>query len=188
MRRELMMRAPSSWTRQALAAVLLASPLVAAQTPTVSITSTPTSITLPALNLSIPTVLLDLPASAQYLTINIASLGTNTSILPSVIVSTASSPDFVLGSHTSLDAESGGQWDSGNTVNKGGDTWELEWNLGFANWTAQVNQPVRCLVGLGVSDNGTVAGPGKENGNVIVQVGVSSTSELAPTYSGGRDG
>ncbi|ORX39834.1 stretch-activated Ca2+-permeable channel component-domain-containing protein [Kockovaella imperatae] len=158
-------------------------PTIAAQTPTVSIDRAPSVTILPSLNVSDPSVILDLPSDTQSLTFNVLSLGINTSIIPEIIVSTASPPTFAI-SHKALeDTGSGGSPDQGNLVNRNGDTWSLEWNLGYANWTSDGSETISCLVGFNVQANGSVNGLSNENGNVIIEVEVSASGPIRTVTS-----
>lgn len=58
-------------------------------------------------------------------------------------------------------------------------TWGIVWDKGFGNWsrTGLVGeQGIRVLIGLGMGNDG-VSQPVTGFGNVVVQLGVSTTSE-----------
>jgi calcium channel MID1 len=115
-----------------------------------------------------------------FITLNICSLGTNTSILPSAIVSLQDPPDFALG-RSNLDSDSGGL-SIPNRLSRNGDPWSLQWNKGFANWTVNVpdNQFQASLLlamGLdteGVLDTSTLP---SDLGNVVLHLGASTRRE-----------
>lgn len=159
----------------------------ATNTPTSSFKSLPTTVSLPPLNISHPLLQLSLPStstSSLYLTFSICSLTSNPAILPTVLISTSSPASFNLGSKPIRDASAGGVPTSsgGQGYNfkseKNGVTWGLQWSNGFGNWTlngtseAQVN----LLLGLGLGNDGrTLNTTGVGNGNVVVQMGISTS-------------
>ena len=147
--------------------------------PSTAVSSVPNSLSL-VLNSTNPAYILNFTASPLYLTFNIATLGANTSILPTIVVSTTSPASFDLSSRTSLDPSSGGRVDIGNTVSRRGDVWRLDWDAGFANWTDQDSgDESSVLIGLGVQTNGTVEGSliPESNGNIPVTVVAATFGE-----------
>jgi len=150
-------------------------------TRTIIASTLPTTLSLAPLNYSNPSIQIDLPTRPTfYITVNICSLGTNTSILPSALVSTVDTPSFALG-QSKTDASSGGV--SGpNIVSQDETVWKLRWESGFANWTwTDGDVGANILVGLGLGDDGQVdydAVP-RDLGNVVVQVSISTLGESA---------
>lgn len=159
----------------------------ATNTPTSPLKSLPTTISLPPLNISHPLLQLSLPStstSSLYLTFSLCSLTSNPTMLPTVLISTSSPASFNLGSKPIRDASAGGVPTSsgGQGYNfksgKNGVTWGLQWSNGFGNWTlngtseAQVN----LLLGLGLGNDGrTMNTTGVGNGNVVMQMGISTS-------------
>lgn len=144
----------------------------------------PATVSLPPLNSSHPLLQLALPStSSLYLTFSVCSLTSNTTILPTVLISTSSPASFNLGSKPIRDASAGGVPTSsgGKGYNyksgKNGATWELAWSSGFGNWTLNGTSEtqVHLLLGLGLgSDGSTLNTTGVGNGNVVVQMGAST--------------
>ncbi|WVQ78119.1 hypothetical protein IAT38_000200 [Cryptococcus sp. DSM 104549] len=161
-------------------------------TPTLSLTSLPTTLSLPPLNTSHPLLQLSLPSSSSlYLTFSLCSLTSNTSLLPTVLLSTSSPPSFPLGSKSVSSPSSGGYGGSGLGYNrrssKSGSTWRLTWSYGFGNWTYGAaggadEVEVGVLLGLGLdAASGEVqdgADVGVGSGDVVVQLGVSADGPL----------
>ncbi|EIW69653.1 hypothetical protein TREMEDRAFT_62522 [Tremella mesenterica DSM 1558] len=156
--------------------------------PTITIPTLPSLLALSPLNLSHPSLSLSLPQSdSLYVTLNLCSLSSNTSLLPTIRLSTSDPPSFILGSRTSVDVTSGGFHSSPNKRSRSGITWELEWDRGFANWTSSsLSASVNLLIGLGLSDDGIDTSViTNADGNVVVQIGLSSQKpihSLSPTF------
>jgi calcium channel MID1 len=103
--------------------------------------------------------------SPLYITINICALTSNTSILPTVLVSTASPPSWTLGTRTSSDSGSGGTSEGGwNLKSRSGNLWEMTLDEGFGS----------LMFGLGLLADGTTQSV-SASGNVAIQLGVSSS-------------
>jgi calcium channel MID1 len=104
---------------------------------TLSTSSLPITVTLPALNTSTPAFDLSItslnPITSLYLTLSICSLGSNTSIIPAVLVTT-NPGEFDIDENSVSDRNSGGV-EKANRRARGGDVWALAWDRGFANWT-----------------------------------------------------
>ena len=104
---------------------------------TLSTSSLPLTVTLPALNTT--TAAFDLsitslnPITSLYLTLSICSLGSNSSIIPAVLVTT-NPGEFDIDDNSVSDRNSGGV-EKANKRARGGDVWALAWDKGFANWT-----------------------------------------------------
>jgi len=147
---------------------------------TISISGLPSLLTLPPLNSTAPTIQLDLPTtSSLYITLNICSLGANTSLIPSVLLSTASPTVFNLGTRPSADRESGGVGRA-NRRSRAGTTWLLEWDMGFANWTSTGEEVgVAVFLGMGLRVDGSVDGSVLGQGNVVVQIGIAGDGTSA---------
>ncbi|RSH91307.1 stretch-activated cation channel mid1 [Saitozyma podzolica] len=114
-----------------------------------------------------------------YITINICALTSNTSILPTVLVSTASPPSWTLGTRTSPDSGSGGTSEGGwNLKSRSGNLWEMTLDEGFGNWT-WTGDPVgtSLMFGLGLLADGTTQSV-SASGNVAIQLGVSSSGPI----------
>ncbi|KAL7422903.1 stretch-activated cation channel mid1 [Cryptotrichosporon argae] len=170
---------------------------------TISLSGLPVTYTLPSLNSTLPYFILDLPTvSSLFLTLNICGLGTNASVVPSVLVSaittstasssssTSSTSPYAIGTRASADAASGGVG-APNRKSRAGATWLLEWDAGFANWTWTGTQSVDAsvLVGLNVGTDGTVGGTDADDGNIVVQFSASTDGplyalEASPPYLG----
>ena len=152
------------------------SPSLADPTPTISISTLPTLLNLPSLNSSVPAIRVSLPSTSPlYITLNICSFASDTSLVPTVLVSTASPPTFALGTRSNPDRLSGGVG-TANRRNRGGTVWQLEWDAGFANWTWSGGEVgAGMLVGLGVGTEGTVNGSAMGQASAVVQMGVSNT-------------
>ena len=76
---------------------------------TIIISGLPSLLNLPYLNSTNPTIQIELPTTSPiFITLNICSVGTNVSLLPTVLLSTASPPVFSLGTRSVVDRESGG--------------------------------------------------------------------------------
>ena len=142
---------------------------------TIVISGLPSLLNLPYLNSTNPTVQLELPTTSTIsVTLNICSVGINASLLPTVLLSTASPPLFSLGTRSVVDKESGGLAVP-NRRNRAGDTWMVEWDAGFANWTwSGTEVGVSMLIGIGTSTGTTV---GSDDGNIVVQVGITGNGE-----------
>lgn len=151
-------------------------------TRTISLSTLPTTLALDPLNASNPAIQLDFSQTPSlYITLNICSLGTNTTILPSAVVSLQSPADFAVG-RTNLDPDSGGL-DIPNRLDREGDPWVLEWNKGFANWTTNVpdNQfQASLLLAIGLGLDGSVDNTSlpANVGNIVLQIGASTRREL----------
>lgn len=180
-----------------LSAALAQTADIPANTPKISISGLPSLLTLPPLNKTSPLLQISLPTTSPlYITLNICSLTSNTSLVPTVLLTTTSPPVFSLGSRRPVsDFNSGGtNRDTANKVNRDEDVWSVTWDKGFANWTWADEEPVGVgiLFGLGLKVDGSVdedvAGSGE--GNVVIQLGVSSTGEwgcLFRCWLGGAD-
>lgn len=150
-------------------------------TRTLSLSALPTTVSLEPLNASSPAIQIEFPQTPSlFITLNICALGTNTSVLPSAIVSLQSPPSFALGRTTS-DPDSGGL-STPNKVDRNGDPWILEWSKGFANWTTnepddQFQASLLLAIGLdadGTFDNSTLPG---DLGDIVLEIGASTRSE-----------
>ena len=154
----------------------------ATSTPTVSISTLPSLVSLPALNLSSPAVAVELPESSSlYITLNICSLSSNDSLIPTVRLSTADPASFVLGTRSVKDQTTGGSAAHPNRRSRSGSTWDVAWSEGFANWTVTDSDDavsIQLLIGLGLSDTGIDTSGLTGDGDVIVQLGVSGDSEI----------
>ncbi|UOH81487.1 hypothetical protein LQV05_004158 [Cryptococcus neoformans] len=160
----------------------------AAATPILPRQTLPTTISLPPLNISHPVLQLALPpTSSLYLTFSICSLTSNATILPTVLISTSSPASFNLGSKPIRDASTGGIPTSsgGKGYNyksgRNGATWGLKWSSGFGNWTLNGTSEtqVHLLLGLGLGNDGsTLNTTGVGNGNIVVQMGASTSGPL----------
>jgi len=169
-----------------LVALICVPLLTIAQSATVSTTvnlpDLPLQLTLPPLNSTSPTIQLSLANTSNlFITFDICSLGSNTTLIPTVLVSTASPPSFNFGTRSSLDYGSGGVGKP-NRRNRAGTVWRLEWSMGFANWTkTDVDSlPISILIGNGLQIDGTVDESLLEQGNVIVRVGLATDGRFHP--------
>lgn len=147
----------------------------------ISVSGLPFDLILPPINSSFPSIQLDLPTTSPlYVTVNIVSLGTNTSILPTVLLSTTGS--FAIGSRPQTDVVTGGSGGVANRRARGGGIWSLGWNQGFANWTWTGDEVgPQLLIGFGVGSDGQANGSVIEgNGDTVLEVGISSSCQLLP--------
>ncbi|KAK4683913.1 calcium channel MID1, partial [Tremellales sp. Uapishka_1] len=167
-----------STTSSALASSSAAS--TSAVTPTHSLAALPTTLSL-ALDTSSPSFVLAIPATTDlFLTFNLCSLSSNTSLLPNILITTTSPNAFTLGTRTSADSASGGLKSSANGFNRknrAGNVWSIEWDLGFGNWTYSGGEDVGVLIGLGMDNSGVVSAVDVE-GDVVMQIGVSAEAPL----------
>lgn len=157
---------------------------VAEPTQTLSVIAIPSLINLPALNSTRPAIQLSFPASRDlFLTFNLCSLTSNTSLVPTVLISTSSDTVWTLGPRPITDATSGGTREGGyNRRSRAGGLWSLTWDKGFGNWTIERQEGgsvVKVLIDLAMGSDGT-ARPVSGAGNVGVQLGVSSSSKSSP--------
>ena len=168
----------TSRNRHTVLSLLLLSLLfttVAAQSPasTVLIPALPTLTTI-ILNSTHPLLHVNLPPQTRYLTLNLCSLSSNTSLIPVVLVSTTSPPVYDLGAQPVSAAGSGGVG-TANLRSRTTNTWEISWDKGFGNWTGVSTGEVDVLIGLNVANNGSLIGGVSATGNVVVQLGASAT-------------
>ena len=102
-----------------------------------STSSLPLTVTLPPLNTSTQAFDLSItspsPITSLYLTLSICSLGSNTSIIPAILVS-LDPENFDIDENSVSDRNSGGVLKA-NRKARGADVWALAWDKGFANWT-----------------------------------------------------
>ncbi|WVR05245.1 hypothetical protein IAU60_002257 [Kwoniella sp. DSM 27419] len=172
-------------------------------TRTYAFPSLPTTVSLPPLNTSQPVIQLDLPfVSSLYLTFSICSLTDDSTLLPTILLTTADRDQaldegesiFDLGSRTNADALSGGTRKGyyNRRNGKNGDVWGLTWDKGFANWTLSDGSDsddgddsgyvrVSVLVGLGLQADGiTVDMDGEDAfaGGAVVQMSASADAPL----------
>jgi hypothetical protein len=148
-----------------------------------SISSLPLTVTLPPLNASTQAYDLSLtspsPITSLYLTLSICSLGSNTSIVPAVVVS-LDPENFDIDENSVSDRSSGGV-DKANRKARGGDVWALAWDKGFANWTYVDDEGA----GEVVMRIGFAEGEKASEGNVVMQLGASVDGKSA--ISGGGE-
>jgi hypothetical protein len=142
-----------------------------------STASLPLTLTLPPLNASKPAFDLQINPAAEvtslYLTFSICALGSNTSIIPAVVVSTDLS-NYDLGDDSDSDKSSGGIGKA-NRRGGGGDVWALAWDKGFANWTYVDEEGLMGPVGLRI---GFAEGEEISDGNVVLQLGAAIDGKL----------
>jgi hypothetical protein len=142
-----------------------------------STTSLPLTISLPPLNASSPAFDLQInPATtitSLFLTLSICSLGSNTSIIPAILVST-DLPDYDLGDDSASARDSGGVGKA-NRKARGRGVWALAWDKGFANWTYVDDEGLSGPVGLRI---GFVEGEEISEGNVVLQLGAALDGKL----------
>lgn len=142
-----------------------------------STASLPLNLALPPLNASRPAFDVQInPASAitsLYLTFSICSLGSNTSVIPAIIVST-NLPNYDLGDDTDPDKMSGGIGKANRRAGRG-DVWALAWDKGFTNWTYVDDEGLSGPVGLRI---GFTDGEEVSDGNVVLQLGAALNGKL----------
>jgi hypothetical protein len=122
------------------------------------------------LNSTAPSREVQIPGTSSdtfAITLNICS-GTS---LPVIRVSTASPPDYTIDRSTA-DRSSGGSLASPNRVSRDQPTWDLSWDLGYANWTGEADS-LGILISL--DDSG---------GSAVVRIDVGSTCEYSTVYLG----
>ncbi|KAI9638344.1 calcium channel [Dioszegia hungarica] len=124
-----------------------------------SIAAIPALINLTPLNSTRPTIQLSLPPTPDlFLTFNLCSLTSNSSLLPTVLISTAADPAWSLGARSTADSGSGGTREGGhNRRSRQGAVWSLVWDKGFGNWTMSgmgQGEQVKMLLSLDVDVNG----------------------------------
>lgn len=122
------------------------------------------------LNSTAPSREVQIPGTSSdtfAITLNICS-GTS---LPVIRVSTASPPDYTIDRSTA-DRSSGGSLASPNRVSRDQPTWDLSWDLGYANWTGEADS-LGILVSL--DDVG---------GSAVVRIDVGSSCEYSLGYLG----
>lgn len=163
--------------------ITLAQPSPSAPGPiqNLSIAAIPALINLTPLNSTRPTIQLSLPPTPDlFLTFNLCSLTSNSSLLPTVLISTAADPAWSLGARSTADSGSGGTREGGhNRRSRQGAVWSLVWDKGFGNWTMSgmgQGEQVKMLLSLDVDVNGAFRS-GVGAGNMVIQLGVSSMSE-----------
>ena len=159
------------------------SPSTSAVSGTLSIPSLPFTTSLPAFNSTSPSITLTLPSvSSLYITLQICTLGQNTSIIPQAILSTSSPPSFGLG-RTVSNPQSGGS-PIVNRISRDGDPVSLSFNQGFANYTYTDQEVIGAtlLIGLGVDNQGNVNTTlvPASNRNVVVNIDISSDGKSFP--------
>lgn len=148
-----------------------------------NIATIPALINLPALNSSRPAIELSFPPTPNlFLTFNLCSLTSNSSFLPTILISTSTSPAWSLGSRSTSDLGSGGTQEGGyNRRSRSGGLWSLTWDKGFGNWTVEglgQGESVKVLLALNIDTDGAsriVSG----TGNIAVQLGISSLSKYS---------
>ncbi|KAK8869835.1 hypothetical protein IAR55_000403 [Kwoniella newhampshirensis] len=152
-----------------------------------SLNNLPTTLSLPPVNSTSPLLQLSFPSTASLvLTFSICSLSSNTSLLPTILVSTAGTdpPTFDLGTRSISDSASGGVRGSSQGYNRrsgrSGTTWSVSWDKGFGNWTwtGTGETEVDVLIGLGLGTDGTTMAPLDLTGGVVIQLGASSRSSI----------
>jgi len=137
----------------------------------VSTSSLPLTVALPPLNTSTQAYDLSItsasPITSLYLTLSICSVGSNTSIIPAVLV--ALDPEnFDIDENSVSDRASGGV-EKANRKARGADVWALAWDKGFANWTYVDDEGADSVVmRIGFAEGEEVS-----EGNVVIQLGAS---------------
>jgi hypothetical protein len=136
-----------------------------------STSSLPLTVTLPPLNTSTQafdlSITSPLPITSLYLTLSICSLGSNTSIIPAIIV-TLDPGNFEIDENSVSDRNSGGV-EKANRKARGADVWALAWDKGFANWTYVDEEGVdNVTMRIGFAE-----GEEASEGNVVLQLGAS---------------
>jgi len=137
----------------------------------VSTSSLPLTVALPPLNTSTQAYDLSItsasPITSLYLTLSICSVGSNTSIIPAVLV--ALDPEnFDIDENSVPDRTSGGV-EKANEKARGADVWALAWDKGFANWTYVDDEGADSVVmRIGFAEGMEVS-----EGNVLLQLGAS---------------
>ncbi|WWC90056.1 uncharacterized protein L201_004988 [Kwoniella dendrophila CBS 6074] len=171
---------------------------IASATKTYSIPSLPTTVTLPALNKTTPLIQLVLPqVNPIYLTFSICTLTSNTTLLPTILLTTLTPEDdlddsdnlsFDLGSRPIIDKSSGGiiSQNNGNgggyneKNNKNGNIWNIILNKGFGNFTLNYENSFKTyiLFGLGLEMDGQTLDDLDVVGNLIIQMTASENGPL----------
>ena len=85
-----------------------------------------------------------------------------------------------MGDRPIADPTYGGSGSQINTRSRDGATWQLAWNMGFANWTWMEGGVAPSLfLGLGVTTDGSASSDliPQDYGNAIVQLGVDTSRE-----------
>jgi len=134
-----------------------------------STSSLPLTVTLPPLNTSTQAFDLSITSpsaiTSLYLTLSICSLGSNTSIVPAILVS-LDPENFDIDENSVSDRNSGGVVKA-NRKARGADVWALAWDKGFANWT-YVDDEGTDNVTMRI---GFAEGEEASEGNVVLQLG-----------------
>jgi hypothetical protein len=145
----------------------------------ISTSSLPLTVTLPPLNTSTQAFDLSItstsPITSLFLTLSICSLGSNTSIIPAVLVS-LNPGNFDIDENSAPDRNSGGVGKA-NRKARGADVWALAWDKGFANWT-YVDEDGAESVTMRI---GFAEGEEASEGNVVLQLG-ASVDGMSPAY------
>jgi hypothetical protein len=147
---------------------------------TLSTSSLPLTVTLPPLNTTTQAYDLSITSPSSlitslYLTLSICSVGSNTSIIPAILVS-LDPENFDIDQNSVSDRTSGGV-DKANRKARGAAVWALAWDRGFANWTYADDDGVESvLMRLEFAEGEEVS-----EGNVVIQLGASldGTSALS---------
>jgi hypothetical protein len=136
-----------------------------------STSSLPITVTLPPLNTSTQAFDLSITSpsviTSLYLTLSICSLGSNTSIIPAILVS-LDPENFDIDENSVSDRNSGGVLKA-NRKARGADVWALAWDKGFANWTYVDEEGVENVT----MRIGFAEGEEASEGNVVLQLGAS---------------
>jgi hypothetical protein len=166
----------------AAAQLTTASSATSGSTQRVSLAASPALVRLPSLNATRSAVEVSFPPTPNlFLTFNLCSLTSNTSLLPTVLIATTVDPSWAFGARSTADAGSGGTAEGGyNRRSRDGGLWSLTWDKGFGNWTMiglGPGETVKVLLDLGFeADGSTRSSTGV--GNVNVQLGISSLSKF----------
>jgi hypothetical protein len=135
-----------------------------------STSSLPLTVTLPPLNTSTQAFDLSItstsPIISLFLTLSICSLGSNTSIIPAVLVS-LDPENFDIDENSVPDRNSGGVGKANRKA----------WDKGFANWT-YVDEEGADSVTMRI---GFAEGEEASEGNVVLQLG-ASVDGMSPAY------
>ncbi|WWC61161.1 uncharacterized protein I303_103741 [Kwoniella dejecticola CBS 10117] len=152
-------------------------------TKTYSISSLPTSVSLPSLNATTPLIQIVLPSTnLVYLTFSICTLTSNSTLLPTILLSTADPPSFDIGTKPISDASSGGTKAVGynRKINKNGQSWKVALDRGFGNFSLNSTDevPVNVLFGLGLHDDGVTLDEVDVSGRLVIQMDASEDGPL----------
>ncbi|WWC69498.1 uncharacterized protein I206_103440 [Kwoniella pini CBS 10737] len=152
-------------------------------TKTYSIDSLPTSVSIPALNKTSPLIQVVLPiTNLLYLTFSLCTLTSNTTLLPTILLSTSDLPTFDMGNKPISDQTSGGTKSVGYNQknNKNGQNWNIALDKGFGNYTLNSTDqvPVNILFGLGLEDDGSTLDELDVTGGIVIQMDASEDGPL----------